>query len=51
MNEYNLAVVFAPNLFRNEKLGTQEALNAPNFVKVLEFSISHFETIFQEPLD
>lgn len=46
MNEYNLAVVFAPNLFRNEKIGMQEALNAGNFVKVLEFCIVHFEEIF-----
>ncbi len=51
MNAYNLAVVFAPNLFRNEKLGTQEALNAPNFVKVLEFCIVNFEELFEEPLD
>ena len=37
---------FAPNLFRNEKIGMQEALNAGNFVKVLEFCIVHFEEIF-----
>ena len=48
MNSYNLAVVFTPNIFQNPKLGMQEALNAPNFVKLFDFLIINYQEIFND---